>query len=78
MVINNFNFFRTGIRPTKAKPPLIVDTNTVLSSATTPERFKTIAGRYPQIIQSIRDFKLPELAPCNLGNIYKLFDRIAF
>ena len=78
MVIYDFNFFSTGIRPAKAKPPLIVYANTVLARATAFERFKTVAGRDPQIIKSIRDLKLPELAPCNLGNIDKLLDRIPF
>ncbi len=33
MVINNFDIFRSKIGPTETNAPLIVDTDTVLSSA---------------------------------------------
>jgi len=35
MVINNFDIFRTGLRPTKANPELPVDSNAVLTLAIT-------------------------------------------
>jgi len=78
MIIDNFYIFCACIRPTKADSPLIVDTNAVLTRTITFERFKIIAGRRPQIINSTSDFKLSELASCNPGNIYELPDVIAF
>ena len=78
MIINNFDIFCTYIRPTKADPPLIIDTNAVLTRTIALERFKMIARRHPQIIKSTSDFKLPELASCSLGNIHELADIIAF
>ena len=62
MVIHNFNVFSAGGRPPETHPKLVIDTNTMPARSTAFERFQPIAGRYPQIIQTIRDFQLPQLA----------------
>jgi hypothetical protein len=46
----------------EAHPELIVHTDAMLASASAFKRFQPIAGRYLQIIQSIRDLQLPQLA----------------
>jgi len=78
VVINYFHIFRTCIRPTKADTPLIINTNAVLAGTVTIERFKMIAGRNFQVINSISDLKLSELTSCNVCNIYKSLDKLAF
>ena len=50
----------------------------MLAGTVTFECFKMISGRNFQIINSISDLKLSELTPCNICNIYKLFDMLAF
>lgn len=78
MIIYDFDFFRPAIRPVKANTPLIVNANAVLTGAISLERFETVAGRRPQIIQPISDFKLSEFAPRDLGNACEPTDRMAF
>lgn len=78
MIIDNFYIFRTCIRPAKANSPLIVNPNAVLTRAITLKRFETIAGQYPQIVESTRNLQLSELASCYLSDIGELPDLIAF
>jgi len=78
VVINYFHIFRTCIRPTKADTPLIINTNAALAGAVTFDCFKMIPGRNFQIFNSISDFKLSELTPCNICDIYKSLDTLAF
>lgn len=78
MVINYLYIFRACVCPPKADSPLIVYTDTVLTKTIALQRFKTIAGRYSQIIESSRDLKLSELSSRNLGYIDELLDLIAF
>jgi len=76
VVINYFHILRTGIRPIKAETPLIINTNAVLAGTVTfAECFKLISGWNFQIIISISDLMLSELAP---RNIYKTPDALAF
>jgi hypothetical protein len=62
----------------KTNTPLIVDANAVLAGAFAFEPFKMIAWRDSKIIQPSRNLKLPELAPCDLGNIYEPPDITTF
>jgi hypothetical protein len=78
VVINDFHIFHPRIRPTKANPPLVVDTNALLTRTLALERFKMIAGWYSQIIKSGGDFKLSKLAPCHLSHVYEPPDGAAF
>jgi hypothetical protein len=77
MVIDNFNIFRTCIRPTKTDTPLIIDTNAVLPRTIILECFKVIPGWHPQIIQSAGNLKLSKFTSGNLTNIHKLPYRLA-
>jgi hypothetical protein len=78
MVINYFHIFSTCVRPTKTDTPLIVDANAVLTGTITLERFKVISGRHSQIFEPVCDFKLPNLTPRNISNIYESLDTLAF
>ena len=78
MIIDDFNFFRPGVRPTKADSPLVVDPNAVLARAIPFERLKVIAGRNVQIIQAFSDFKLSEFASRDFGKSRELSDMVAF
>jgi hypothetical protein len=78
MVIDNFHIFHPRIRPTKTNPPLVVDTNAVLTCTIALKRFKVITGRYPQIIKSSGNLKLSKLAPCHLSHVYEPPNGVAF
>ena len=71
MVIHNFDIFRSKIGPTETNAPLIVDTDTVLSSAVPAQCFKAIARGNPQVFKLGGDFKLSDFTPGHLGNIRK-------
>lgn len=43
MIVHDFNFFRTAIRPIEAYAPLVVDPNGVLSSPIARKRFEPIS-----------------------------------
>jgi len=45
MVIHNLNFVGVRLLPGEAEPELIVDTDRVLASAVTFQRFERIAGQ---------------------------------
>ena len=77
MVIHNLDVFRTSRRPTKTQTPLFVDADAVLASAIAFQRLQAIAWWNPQIIQSCRDFELPELATSDDSNAGKATDAIA-
>jgi hypothetical protein len=66
MVIDNFNFVCVTFAPAKANPPLVVDSDAVLSVAIAFEFFETIAWRHAKIVQrfgGIKQGKLPEGGP---------------
>jgi len=71
MVINDFDIFRTSIRPPKAQSKLVVNPDAVLASAITAQCFQPIAGRHFKIFQLSRELKLTELSQCNPLKIHK-------
>jgi hypothetical protein len=62
MIIHDLDIFGTGFRPSKADSPLIVDSDAVLPGAITLQSLQTISRRNSQVIQTSRNFELPELA----------------
>ena len=62
MIIDDFNVDRSraSLRPLKAYPPLIIDTNAVPALAVTLESFETVAGQ-PQIQKGCRGVQLVKL-----------------
>ncbi len=72
MVTNNFDVFRTGLRPAEANPELAVDSNAVLTLAITIQRLQHIAGWYFKIIQLTCGLELPDLPQGNALEIDKV------
>jgi hypothetical protein len=62
MVIDDFDVFRTAIRPSKTDAKLIVDADTALPTPVAAQCFEAIAGRRCQIAQLNRRIQLDELA----------------
>jgi hypothetical protein len=52
MVVDEFDVFRTFIRPYEANPPLVVHSDRVLPGSVTPEGLQTVARG------AVRSFKL--------------------
>jgi phosphatidylserine decarboxylase len=71
VVINNFDIFRTGLRPAEANPELPVDANAVLALAITRQRLQHIAGRYFKIIKLTCSLELPNFPQGNALEIDK-------
>ena len=71
MVVNDLNVLGACIDPTEANAPLIVDADTVLSSAVPLQCLEAIARRNAKIIKATSDLKLPQLASRNGGYVHK-------
>ena len=62
MVIDNLDGLRTGVRPAKTNPILVIDADAPLTLAIPLQPFEAIPGRTPEIIErhsSVEIFKLP-------------------
>jgi len=77
VVIHDFHIFCPRICPIKAYSEFIVYADAILPGTITLECFETISGWYLQIIEPVRDFKLANFAPGNLGDVREPFDRAA-
>lgn len=71
MVINNFDFFRTGLGPAEAHLKLFVDSNAVLTSTTSRQRFQHVAGWHFKIVQFTCSLELPNFSQGNALEIDK-------
>jgi len=71
MVIDNFDVFRTGLRPAEAHSVLPVDLNAVLALTITVQWFQHIAGRNFKIIQLTCRLELPNFPQGNALEIDK-------
>jgi hypothetical protein len=78
MVINNFNIFGTSFCPSEADAPLPVNTDAVLPGSIALERFQSITGRYSQILEICRNFKLSQFPAGNCGDARKSLDAVSF
>jgi len=70
VVVDDLNVKRVAVLPAEANPPLIVDTDTVLTRSVTLELFQPIAGRNPQVVQCLGRVDQAEFAehgPVELG-----------
>jgi hypothetical protein len=59
VIVNDFDVFSACVGPTEAHAELIIHTDAMLSRAVALQRFQSIAGEHPQIVQSARDLQLP-------------------
>jgi len=69
MVITEFNIVGITLSPAKTYPPLIIDTNAVLTLPITGQSFQAVPRRAPQILQVSRFVDHGQLAPGRVGDI---------
>lgn len=62
MIVNDLDVVCIGTVPSKTHPPLIVDSNAVLSLPITSELLQTIAWRHPEILKCFRSVYDDEFA----------------
>ena len=64
MVVDNLDILSSGLSPTKADAPLLVDPDRMLAKPVALQRLQMIAGRGSQIVQSSGMFYGPEPPLC--------------
>jgi hypothetical protein len=70
MVINDFDLFRSCLRPSEADAELIIDPDRMLTGMVALERLKAIIGRCPKLVQDhggVHHFKLASSDPNKIG-----------
>jgi hypothetical protein len=60
MVIHNLDFVGVAVGETKADTPLVIDPDRMPAGAVASQRFKSVRGRQPQIINSGSRIQLPQ------------------
>src|SRR5580704_11672266 len=70
MIVDDLNFVSVALAPNKTKPPLVVDSDAVLSFSIAMQRFQTISRRRHQVSQFSSAVQLPKL-PARV-----MFDRL--
>src|SRR5512137_1762032 len=68
VVIDNHNVRWSGVGPSKADPPLLVDADTILATAPTSQLLQLIAWWCAHVVQNLSGVKYVELAHGNLCN----------
>jgi hypothetical protein len=62
MIVHDLDIFGAELSPLKAHAELVVDSDAVLSGTISFQCFKSVSGRYPEVLQRLRDLKLPQLS----------------
>ena len=62
MIVNDLHLLWSSVRPREADPPLVVDSDAVLTDSTALERFEPVAWWNPKIIECFRSPHLTKLA----------------
>jgi len=65
MVIDNFHTMSAVLLPNKAQPPLIVNTDAVLSLTLTFQCFQSVPWRHSQAVQFSGSMQLEQFSPRN-------------
>ena len=65
MIVHDFDLFGAAVAPDEAHPPLVIDADTVLASATSFQQLETIPWRRCQIGELLRLMYLAQLALCD-------------
>ena len=60
MVVNDLNLLWSSSGPPKANPPLVIDTDTMLTRAIALKRFETVPRRNPQFFEVLRVTELAQ------------------
>ena len=74
VVINNFNLFDAALRPFKAKTPLVIDTNAMLTFSVFLQGFKFVLWRNFQVIQITYPIEHGQLAQRHGFNVDPALD----
>lgn len=69
MVIDDLDVPGFAVSPNEANAPLIVDANAVLPLPVAAQGFQAIAGRCPQIVESLCRIDCDELRACSLLDV---------
>jgi hypothetical protein len=62
MVVDNLNVVGVTLSPPETDPPLLVDSDAVLSQAASAQRLDVVAGRNPKILKRLRAIQHEKLA----------------
>ncbi len=65
MIVGDFHLVGIAITPLEADPPLIIDSNTVLSLPVSPECFQPVSWRGSEISKFRSRVQLPQFPPRN-------------
>lgn len=70
VVIYDFNVFNVSVVPCEADSPFVIDSDAMLTLPVTLERFQTVAGGNPQVIEDcgpVQHSQLPKGTPLNVS-----------
>jgi hypothetical protein len=70
VVIDDAGIMSLGLSPAKDDPPLLVDSNTVEDSPIASQGFQAVAGRGPEVAESmcgVQHIELPLGHSCNIA-----------
>lgn len=73
MVVNDLDFLWPSCGPPKTDPPLVVDSNAVLTPPIAFQRLEPVSRRNPQLLKALRLPNLSELAESH--RVYAGIDR---
>ena len=62
MVVDDLNKFSAAVAPYEANPPLVVDSDRMLSLTIAPKRFEPVTRRLPQIVECTGSVENQQLA----------------
>ena len=71
MVVNYFNIISIIVEPAKAKSPLIINPDAVLTFSVAFKQFQMVAGRRSKVIQVFGLMQIHQFTPCCPFNIGK-------
>ena len=69
MVIDDLDLVRPPVAPDEADPPLVVDSNAVLSRPVAAQHFQMVTGRRTKVGQGASCIQIVQPAKCGLGDV---------
>jgi len=74
MIVNDFYLFCGSVGPDKTNPPSVINPDTLLSFTVASQRFQSVSGRDPQVLQTARTMKVQELSAGSTLECSKAWD----
>jgi hypothetical protein len=71
VVINDFDFVRIVLSPDKANPPLVVESDRVLTAPIALQRFEAVRRRNTQVLEPLRIVQEAQFSQCDNLNILR-------